>query len=235
MNEDSSDLQTPVRNGSGVALLIDGENVSHEHAEAILRRSNPRGAIAVKRVYGNVSKMPGWESTPGFRIIHSGSGKNSADMMLVIDALDLAHTGSIVTFIIVSSDRDFSHLSFYLRERHFTVIGVGEAKSVQALRQSFLVFAELKPLEDKKASIPPTATRQVQSNLDQKLHDLIRSEPCGGGKLITDINALIRRSLSIKISARPEKTWRNYFVKNEHLYSCDPRGPNARVRLVSKS
>jgi len=98
-----------------------------------------------------------------------------------------------------------------------------------------LVFAELKPLEDKKASIPPTATRQVQSNLDQKLHDLIRSEPCGGGKLITDINALIRRSLSIKISARPEKTWRNYFVKNEHLYSCDPRGPNARVRLVSKS
>lgn len=233
MNDVSGRTQTQARHGLGVAILVDGENVSHKHADAILRRSAPRGEIAVKRVYGNVEKIPGWESTPGFRFVHTGSGKNSADMMLVIDALDLAHTGSIGTFIIVSSDSDFSHLSYYLKERHFTVIGVGEsAKSTEAHRQSYTIFAALEKQESMQGAEPSNsspAAKPALNELDRKLCNLIGAE--SDGLLVSKVNGLIRRSLDIKISGRREKTWPKYFAEKAHLYICDPKGPNARVRL----
>ncbi len=227
---------TSVSNKPGVALLIDGENISHEHADAILRRSLRQGQIAVKRVYGNVSKIPGWDSTPGFRVIHSGSGKNSADMMLVIDALDLAHTALIGTFIIVSSDRDFSHLSFYLRERHLTVIGVGEAKSAPALRQSYTIFAELESLEkDKFKATPDASCIQEFGKHDQTIHKLIVNSGTSDGLPIAVLGVKMHSQHNVKISTLPEKTWRAYLLARSNFYTCDPRGPHARVRLVAKA
>ncbi len=58
MNDVSGMTQTQARHGLGVAILVDGENVSHKHADAILRRSVRRGEIAVKRVYGNAKQLP---------------------------------------------------------------------------------------------------------------------------------------------------------------------------------
>ena len=235
MNDVSGITQAPVRNGLGVALLIDGENVSYKHAKDILDKSLKRGAIAVKRVYGDITKMPGWTQTPGFQFVHSGNhsgngngakAKNSADMLLTIDAMDLALNGAFGTFIIVSSDRDFSHLAHYLRGRHLTVIGVGKPDSAPMLKESYTFSAELKAVENKN---PVKQVAKENSDLDRKLCELISEE--SEGLLVSRVNGLIRRSLDIKISERPEKTWPNYFAKNEKLYDCDPKGPNARVRL----
>jgi len=112
-----------------VALLIDGENISAEFAAKILVCAGQRHELTVKRVYGDATAIPCWAKAPGFRLIHTGSGKNSADMMLVMQAVEMALTHDFTSFAIVSSDSDFSHLAHFLREKGVQVIGIGESKA----------------------------------------------------------------------------------------------------------
>lgn len=135
---------------SGVAVLVDGENISQDLAGQIINRASALGPLVVKRVYGNAAKMPKWEAAPGFRLAHSGSGKNATDLLLAIEAVSLFHEGSIDTVVIASSDRDFSHLAHHLRERQLTVVGMGEAKAPNAFRDACSTFVVL-------SSEPPAA------------------------------------------------------------------------------
>ena len=112
-----------------VALFIDGENVPSSYAGRIITRTRTHGQLAVRRVYGGVRKIPGWDAAPGFRMIHTGSGKNGADLMLAIEAMALSYERLADAFVLVSSDGDFTHLAQNLRERGFTVIGMGEEKA----------------------------------------------------------------------------------------------------------
>ena len=147
---------------SGVAVLVDGENISQDLAGQIINRASALGPLVVKRVYGNAAKMPKWEAAPGFRLAHSGAGKNATDLLLAIEAVSLFHEGSIDTVVIASSDRDFSHLAHHLRERQITVVGMGEAKAPEAFRKACSKFLELgiekpsAPIANPKRK-PPTA------------------------------------------------------------------------------
>lgn len=127
--------------GQRVALLIDGENISSSFAGQIIVQAGLRENLLVKRVYGNATLIKGWESAPGIRLVHSGTGKNSADILLAIEAVDLAHRGKINSFVIASSDGDFSHLAHYLRENGFSVLGIGEAKAPNAFVKACSRFA----------------------------------------------------------------------------------------------
>ena len=133
-----------------MALFCDFENVAlgvreanHEKFDIrpILERLLLKGNIAVKKAYCD------WERYKGFKaIMHEAnfelieiphvrqSGKNSADIRLVVDALDLCYTKSHVnTFVIISGDSDFSPLVSKLRENAKQVIGVGVKHSTSDL------------------------------------------------------------------------------------------------------
>ncbi|MGL4281460.1 MAG: NYN domain-containing protein, partial [Albidovulum sp.] len=128
---------------SGVAVLVDGENISQDLAGQIINRASALGPLVVKRVYGNAAKMPKWEAAPGFRLAHSGAGKNATDLLLAIEAVSLFHEGSIDTVVIASSDRDFSHLAHHLRERQLSVVGMGAAHAPDTFRKACSKFMEL--------------------------------------------------------------------------------------------
>jgi NYN domain len=92
------------------------------------------------------------------------SGKNSADIRMVVDALDLCYTKSHVdTFVIISGDSDFSPLVSKLRENDKTVIGVGVKRSTSDLFISncdeFIYYDDLVRVEPakKRPSVAPTA------------------------------------------------------------------------------
>jgi hypothetical protein len=90
------------------------------------------------------------------------SGKNSADIRMVVDALDLCYTKSHVdTFVIVSGDSDFSPLVSKLRENDKTVIGVGVKKSTSDLLvaacDEFIYYDDL--VREQKARKPAAAPR----------------------------------------------------------------------------
>ncbi|NMF90346.1 NYN domain-containing protein [Aromatoleum petrolei] len=133
-----------------MAVFCDFENVALGVRDAkyekfdikpVLERLLLKGSIVVKKAYCD------WERYKGFKaVMHEAnfelieiphvrqSGKNSADIRLVVDALDLCYTKSHVdTFVIISGDSDFSPLVSKLRENAKQVIGVGVKQSTSDL------------------------------------------------------------------------------------------------------
>ncbi|NBT31037.1 MAG: NYN domain-containing protein [Rhodobacteraceae bacterium] len=123
------EIEKTKESAAAVALLIDGENLTPDAAGWLINRASTMGPLRFRLVFGNAGRMPGWAEAPGFRLIHTGVGKNSADMALAIEAMALAYGHGIGRFAIATSDGDFSHLAHHLREKGHRVLGLGEAKA----------------------------------------------------------------------------------------------------------
>ena len=106
-----------------IAVLVDGDNINAAHAGEILSRAGKLGRVDVARVYAGLNASCEWLKTPGFRLFHAGAGKNAADILLCIDAMELALTGELSTFVIATSDGDFSHLALRQREQFGVTAG----------------------------------------------------------------------------------------------------------------
>ena len=133
-----------------MALFCDFENVALGVRDAnyekfdiapVLERLLLKGSIVVKKAYCDWERYKGFKAAmheANFELIEiphvRQSGKNSADIRLVVDALDLCYTKSHVnTFVIISGDSDFSPLVSKLRENAKHVIGVGVKQSTSDL------------------------------------------------------------------------------------------------------
>jgi uncharacterized LabA/DUF88 family protein len=147
-----------------MALFCDFENVAlgvrdlgHEKFDIkpILERLLLKGSIVVKKAYCDWDRYKAFKATmheANFELIEiphvRQSGKNSADIRLVVDALDLCYTKAHVnTFVIISGDSDFSPLVSKLRENAKQVIGVGVRQSTSDLLvancDEFIFYDEL--------------------------------------------------------------------------------------------
>src|SRR5438045_9368996 len=133
-----------------VAVVCDVENVALGVREAkyaqfdmakVLERLLLKGSIVVKKAYCDWDRYKEFKAAmhgASFELIEiphvRQSGKNSADIRMVVDALDLCYTKSHVdTFVIESGDSDVSPLVSKPRENDKTVIGVGANRSTSAL------------------------------------------------------------------------------------------------------
>jgi uncharacterized protein (TIGR00288 family) len=155
-----------------MAVFCDFENVALGVREAkydkfdigkVLERLLVKGSIVVKRAYCDWERYKEFKATmheAAFELIEIPhvrmSGKNSADIRMVVDALDLCYTKEHVdTFVIVSGDSDFSPLVSKLRENNKEVIGVGVKKSSSDLLinncDEFIYYDDLVREEKAKA------------------------------------------------------------------------------------
>ncbi len=160
-----------------MAVFCDFENVALGVADAnhddfdigrVIERLLLKGSIVVKKAYCDWERYKGFKTAmheASFELIEIPhvrlSGKNSADIRMVVDALDLCYTKSHVdTFVIISGDSDFSPLVSKLRENAKTVIGVGVRDSTSKLLtrncDEFIFYDDLvqpnKPERPAKAS-----------------------------------------------------------------------------------
>ncbi len=125
-----------------LAVLIDADNIPAKYADAILKEVATIGEPALRRVYADWTRenMRSWaEKIPELGLVArqetaNTKGKNASDIGLVIDAMDLLHTGKFGGFVIVSSDSDFTALANRLREGGLHVVGIGEEKTPASLR-----------------------------------------------------------------------------------------------------
>ncbi len=137
-----------------IALLIDADNTRLSLLESVLSEISSYGRIVVKRAYGNWKKdsLKNWESEIKRLAIRAEqqfdyvTGKNATDIALVIDAVNLLHTGIYDGFVLVSSDSDFTPLAINLHESGKYVIGVGEKKTPESFRNSCDEFIFLENL-----------------------------------------------------------------------------------------
>lgn len=117
---------------SNIALLIDYENVGIDSMQNLVEELSGMGRIIVKRAYADWSTQRRGQEVLielGVEAVHNyrgnRSGKNSCDIKLTIDAVELLHSAQVDTFVIVSSDSDFVPLVNHLRGSGKSVIGAG--------------------------------------------------------------------------------------------------------------
>ncbi|MEM6826221.1 MAG: NYN domain-containing protein [Pseudomonadota bacterium] len=132
----------PDRDRPLYAVLIDADNIPAKYAGPILKEITSLGEPALRRVYGDWSsgRLANWSKTVrelGL-VAHQESAnttaKNASDIGLVIDAMDILHTGRFDGFVLVSSDSDFTALANRVREQGMDVIGIGQTKTPESLR-----------------------------------------------------------------------------------------------------
>jgi uncharacterized protein (TIGR00288 family) len=163
-----------------MAVFLDLENIALGARDAkipsfdiekVLERLLLKGHIVVKKAYCDFDRYKDFKRglhEAAFELIEiphvRQSGKNSADIRMVVDALDLCYTkGHVDTFVILSGDSDFSPLVSKLRENAKTVIGVGVKNSTSDLFinncDEFIYYDDLVRKEPSKARRRSAAPR----------------------------------------------------------------------------
>ena len=107
-----------------LAMLIDGDNAQPSLLELVLAETAKYGLVTTRRIYGDwtESQMSGWKNSLHTLAVQPVQqfrytvGKNATDSALIIDAMDLLHSGSVGGFCIVSSDSDYTRLATRIRE-----------------------------------------------------------------------------------------------------------------------
>lgn len=132
---------------ASVAVLIDGENISSPQAERVvefaLDEAKKLGEVTIRRVYGNCSLFNQannvWNDTSlrleleQIHLARPTINKNTADIALAINAIELAKDGTCNRFCLVTSDSDFTPLARRLRELKCYVLGIGDKRTPATL------------------------------------------------------------------------------------------------------
>jgi len=185
---------TPTPTDATMAVFLDLENIALGAKDArfppfdiqlVLERLLLRGHIVVKKAYCDFDRYKEFKKNlheAAFELIEiphvRQSGKNSADIRMVVDALDLCYTKQhLDTFVILSGDSDFSPLVSKLRENAKTVVGVGVKNSSSDLFinncDQFLYYDDLVRRQPQRAAVPrkprtQTAQAKAESGPSQE-------------------------------------------------------------------
>ncbi len=182
-----------------MALFCDFENIALGVRDArfsafdiqkVLERLLLKGNIVVKKAYCDWDRYKEFKAAmheAAFELIEiphvRQSGKNSADIRMVVDALDLCYTKSHVdTFVIISGDSDFSPLVSKLRENNKVVIGVGVKNSTSDLLMAncddFIYYDDLvrvdeKPRKQKRKSVKKSEKKETGKSDEEKRQEAL--------------------------------------------------------------
>lgn len=159
-----------------MAVLIDGDNAESRLIEQTLSEAGKHGKVTVKRVYGDWSQqlLKGWKDVTNAYAIRPiqkfsyTSGKNSTDTALIIDAMDLLHSGKVDGFCIVSSDSDYTGLAQRIREEGSFMMGIGRSHTPQAFVKACEVFVFT---EIFSSHAVPDAEQPTQPKTDNQTDD----------------------------------------------------------------
>jgi len=146
---------------ANVAILVDCENAQPAVIDEAMRAAVKLGRVTLRRGYGNHSSLASkWQDAlvrhgfvPYMQFQHV-SGKNTADIALALDALEMLLDRRADRFVIVTSDSDFVGLCCKLKERGAEVHVFGEAKTPAALRHACDSFHEALPTVPQVSAVP---------------------------------------------------------------------------------
>ncbi len=166
-----------------VAILIDGDNAQASLIEQMLVEAGKYGNATIRRVYGDwtTPNMSSWKdilNIHAFQPIQQFRytvGKNATDSAMIIDAMDILHSGQVDGFCLVSSDSDYTRLATRIRESGLLVVGIGEKKTPRAFVSACNVFIYTENLSRRRASSNGGGRRKTNhmSSQEKELVDMV--------------------------------------------------------------
>ncbi len=209
-----------------MALLIDGDNAQPSLVTQVLAETARYGTITVRRIYGDwtTPQMSGWKSQLHAHAVQPvqqfryTTGKNATDSTLIIDAMDLLHSGIVGGFCIASSDSDYTRLATRIREQGLFVMGVGMKQTPKSFVNACEVFvytenlaAEDKPgAEQKEAKDGGDWAHTVRKAIDTAAQDDGWAPLSAVGTYIRQLDPAFdprsfgHKQLSLLIKSRPK-------------------------------
>ncbi len=150
-----------------IAMLIDGDNAQASLLSQMLVEAGKYGLVTVRRIYGDwtTNNMNSWKETLNFHAFQPIQqfrytiGKNATDSAMIIDAMDILHSGTVEGFCLVSSDSDYTRLATRIRETGIFVMGIGEKKTPKPFVNACDVFVYTENLIAAKKVVKPSKSK----------------------------------------------------------------------------
>lgn len=188
------------------ALLIDAENTSPKYVDVIISELKKYGVITYQRMYGDFTNpdLAGWNKKAlKYAIVpiqqsRYSTAKNAADIMLVIDAMDILYQDKTDGFCIVTSDSDFTRLVSRLREEGKSVIGMGKSDASKTFIAACDEYKFLDKIVDDEAKADKPAERdsitpigEIKSAINNLLQECENNgEPANLGMVKSNLQRL---------------------------------------------
>jgi NYN domain-containing protein/OST-HTH/LOTUS domain-containing protein len=204
-----------------IAVLIDGDNAQSSLLPQMLVEAGRHGQVTVRRIYGDwtTSTMNSWKETLNYHAFQPIQqfrytiGKNATDSAMIIDAMDILHSGVVDGFCLVSSDSDYTRLATRIREAGIFVMGIGEKKTPKAFVNACDLFVYTENLvEEKKAA----QQRRTQSKKTKKTNNAESPEP---EKEEADPMPVLGQAFEMAVG---EDGWARLDVMGNAIYQVDP-------------
>lgn len=152
-----------------MAILIDGDNAQSSFVKEILAEASKYGRITIRRIYGDWTTpgMNGWKECLQENAIQPIQqfrftiGKNATDSAMIIDAMDVLHSGHVGGFCLVTSDSDYTRLATRLRESGALVMGIGRSSTPKAFTSACDVFVFVENLRPGVDDSVPASNKKV--------------------------------------------------------------------------
>ncbi len=241
MNDQTFGFDAPLSMQVGrVAVLADGENLPFSTVSGFLSDSGRGQTEVIHRAWCNRLNANGWEAAHGFDVtyLNTLSGKNSADIHLVIEAMQIAHDKLVDGFVILSTDRDFAPLAYALRRMGLWVIGVGRAETSILFREACSRFYQLAQKVEPDLQTPlakPAPAKAVQTPLspvDTALKAIICAYgDAGGGIALKSLGSEMSK-LKILLLNTGFSTWFRYLSSKPSMYAVSGPSDARIVRLA---
>ena len=162
-----------INNNQKLAVLIDADNAQASVIQELLVEVSRYGTATIKRACGDwtTQNLRSWKDvlhTMAIQPIQQfsyTSGKNATDSALIIDAMDVLHTGSVDGFCLVSSDSDFTRLATRIREAGLVVYGFGERKTPEPFVAACDKFIYTEILRNEPDEASPNQQQQPVAEL----------------------------------------------------------------------
>lgn len=219
---------------SPVALLVDGENLGAKWATTLLEQAASFGAPTVRRVYGKQEHISEWVEY-GFRLQTTRPGKNSADLLLAVEAMSLALREAFQTILLASSDRDFSYVAEHLRELGHHVVGIGETKTPPSFRASCSEFIELVEAVPQITKPATSENRLPQTKVIPLIRGILPRSSLKEGWAYADwVEKTLKAADSGFSSTNYGQETLEQLIKSVNFFETDT-APNGKLRLRERN
>ena len=210
-----------------IAILIDGDNAQSSLLPQMLVEAGKYGMVTVRRIYGDwtTSSMNQWKDVLNFHAVQPVQqfrytiGKNATDSAMIIDAMDLLHSGVVDGFCLVSSDSDYTRLATRIREAGTFVMGLGEKKTPKPFVNACDVFVYTSNLVAEQKVVKPQPQRRNQPRKKPEVTTVPAVATSPEPEVENDPMPIIRQAYEM---AQQEDGWARLDHVGNSLVQLDP-------------